>query len=268
MNKSPLLAIKRYGNSNLPNLVLLHGFLGNKDDWCDVVLLLKNHFHCICVDFPGHGDSDNIFLPIPGFESCADLVIQTLKYYAVEQFHLLGYSLGGRIALHIAQIMVQQTPKKLLSLQLESCHPGLLSDSDKYARKKNDQAWAEKLAQLPIKQFLSLWYQQAVFNELTSEQKSELVSLRSQNNADSLLTCYQATSLALQNDMWQLPLLLIDEGITTCFYAGSKDSKFSALAKKWQNLAQIKVISIENLGHNIHKFAPELFSKALINQLM
>ncbi|WP_351125640.1 alpha/beta fold hydrolase, partial [Shewanella sp. T24-MNA-CIBAN-0130] len=61
------------------------------------------------------------------------------------QFHVLGYSLGGRIALHIADDYADS----LLSLTLESAHPGLQDAQQQAARAKSDSIWAKKLQHMP-----------------------------------------------------------------------------------------------------------------------
>lgn len=260
LTKDPLLAASSYGDKSLPTLVLLHGFLGNKDDWQILTVLLQSQFHCLCIDLPGHGDSADIGLPIPGFESCAKHILRYLAHHSIQQFHLIGYSLGGRVALHIAQ----QAPQKLLSLQLESCHPGLLFAADVKMRLSNDRLWAEKLASLPIKTFLELWYQQGVFQDLTNKQRIKLIQQRSNNNSQALTNCYQATSLALQDNLWAIPHLLHQYQVHCQFYVGVNDKKFTELANKWQKTSGISVIVIADAGHNVHLANP----KALADNLM
>ncbi|MEZ9594307.1 2-succinyl-6-hydroxy-2,4-cyclohexadiene-1-carboxylate synthase [Shewanella sp. 10N.261.52.F9] len=247
------------GNANAPAVVFLHGFLGSKDDWSEIILQLKDDFYCISIDLPGHGDNKVISayeLPTPGFNRCAELVAATLSSLNISQFHLVGYSLGGRIALHIAKLY----PEQLLSLVLESCHPGLESKADKIARKQNDSAWANKLSTLPISEFLQLWYQQAVFNNLTTTEQHALVLKRSHNNPLVLANCYQATSLAEQGNLWNIPSQL---KVASHFIAGHQDSKFMALAKRWQEQQPLSLHCINASGHNVHLAAPQPFSNKL-----
>ncbi|GIU40138.1 putative 2-succinyl-6-hydroxy-2,4-cyclohexadiene-1-carboxylate synthase [Shewanella sairae] len=256
-----MLSYRCSGNIDAPAVVFLHGFLGSKGDWNEIISQLQDDFYCICIDLPGHGDNktlncDELQLPTPGFNRCVELIVTTLSLLDIQHYHLVGYSLGGRIALHIAKLY----PEQLLSLVLESCHPGLQSEADKIARKQNDAAWANKLCTLAIADFLTLWYQQAVFSDLTTAEQRSLVLKRSHNNPLALANCYQATSLAEQDELWNIPSRLT---VTSHFIAGHQDSKFMALASRWQQQQPLALHCINASGHNVHLAAPEAFSNKL-----
>ncbi|WP_299802801.1 2-succinyl-6-hydroxy-2,4-cyclohexadiene-1-carboxylate synthase [uncultured Shewanella sp.] len=249
------------GSIGSPAVVFLHGFLGSKEDWQEIIEQLADDFFCVSIDLPGHGgngidDSNSLKLPTPGFIPCAELIHTTLEQLNVSQYHLVGYSLGGRIALHLARLY----PQALLSLTLESCHPGLQELDARTERKANDMAWAQKLQTLPIKDFLALWYQQAVFSDLTKTEREHLIDKRAHNQPLMLGNCYRATSLAEQEDLWDTPSLL---PISSHFIAGHQDHKFMALAKRWQQQQPLLLHSIEASGHNVHLAAPQAFAKQL-----
>ncbi len=255
-----MLALSCYGDKAKPALVMLHGFLGNQADWQSIVVHLTEHFYCVCVDLPGHGQSPTISLLTPGFEQIAEQIQIAIDALAIEKYHLLGYSLGGRIALHLAR----DHADKLLSLCVESCHPGLDSAEEKLLRGKSDLDWSHKLASLPIDEFLSLWYQQGVFAELSIEARQQLINKRSHNNQAGLLSIYLASSLAEQTNLWDLPNLI---KITCHYIVGRHDSKFLALATRWQQVAPINVHAVELAGHNVHLAAPIDYSRKLIQLL-
>ncbi|QIR15881.1 2-succinyl-6-hydroxy-2,4-cyclohexadiene-1-carboxylate synthase [Shewanella aestuarii] len=259
-----MTAINRFGNPDLPAMVFLHGFMGAKDDWQALMPILSQHYHCICLDLPGHG-SNHLPLPTPGFMASAQDIVDKVTQLGYQQFHLVGYSLGGRIALHIAKFY----PKSLLSLTLESAHPGLKTATEKQQRQLSDKQWADKLIHMPLPQFLSQWYQQAVFADLTAQQRQQLIEKRQWNNPQQLQQCYLATSLSLQQDcrdvLSQLPC-------PSFFIAGEHDHKFQALAKDWQqHLAststQLQLSIINGVGHNIHAMQPQVFSDRLLSLL-
>jgi len=258
----------RYGDPSLPTLVLLHGFLGTKADWLPLMPALSQHFHCICLDLPGHGDNQ---AEEPNeakldFDFCVENIRARLNRLnpSPDQFHLYGYSLGGRIALHLAKAY----PQRLLSLNLESCHPGLADPQEKTARTKNDAQWAERLLHLTSKDFLSLWYQQPVFADMTVAKRKALIEHRSAaldlHPKQLLKEVFLATSLARQASMWDVPSQLACE----ChFFVGSQDTKFHALAQEWQLHAPILVHSIHGAGHNIHQAAPEALIATIVKLL-
>ncbi|ABZ74872.1 alpha/beta hydrolase fold [Shewanella halifaxensis HAW-EB4] len=273
-----MLSYRCRGQIGSPAVVLLHGFLGSKEDWNEIIEQLADDFFCISIDLPGHGGhcshnshgdttqasgnnqldftSQSLELPTPGFNRCAELIHTTLEQLNISQYHLVGYSLGGRIALHLARLY----PQALLSLCLESCHPGLQNQADRVARKANDLAWASKLETLSIRDFLSLWYQQAVFSDLTEAERAKLIDKRADNRPLQLLNCYLATSLAEQQDLWDTPSCL---PVDCHFIAGHQDHKFMALAKRWQQQQPLSLHCIEASGHNVHLAAPEAFAEQL-----
>ena len=71
--------------------VFLHGFLGNHNDWKPIADKLP--FHAIALDLPGHGNS-------PFTEDFCAALLQTLA--DLPPFHLIGYSMGGRLAAQFA----------------------------------------------------------------------------------------------------------------------------------------------------------------------
>ncbi len=80
-----------------PRLVLLHGWALNSHVWDDVVPRLASEFTLECVDLPGHGAS--AWAPqITDLDTLADAVAP----YLGAQCHLLGWSLGGTVALRLA----------------------------------------------------------------------------------------------------------------------------------------------------------------------
>ncbi|NMH65054.1 2-succinyl-6-hydroxy-2,4-cyclohexadiene-1-carboxylate synthase [Shewanella salipaludis] len=254
-----MLAMTRHGAGHLPPLVLLHGFLGDRHDWRAMLPLLGRHFHCLCIDLPGHGDSRAVELPTPGLSACAAEIIQSLEARGIGQFHLLGYSLGGRIALQLAK----EFPTRLLSLSLESSHPGLTTAAERAARRESDSLWAERLEHAPIREFLRLWYASPTFAELTPEAREALVARRSHNSSLSLLNCYRATSLALQQDLSSVPAGL---GCPCHYFSGALDRKFSALAADWQSPG-LQWHCLEDAGHNLHLQAATEFGQRLLAAL-
>lgn len=265
-----MLALTRYGDPTLPTLVLLHGFLGNKDDWRGIVPQLSEHFYCLCIDLPGHGDSDQIAVPTPGFDTCVDLIFEALEHENIKQFHLHGYSLGGRIALNLANTLARRPESKsssteLLSLSLESCHPGLKEPEQVALRQHNDNNWADRMITLTMEDFLRQWYQQPVFSELSDFEQLSLIKTRSKNKPMSLYNCYRATSLAQQNDLWHVPAEL---SVACHYYLGERDEKFLALANRWKQVAPVNTHVISEAGHNVHLAAPQQLIQAMTANML
>ncbi|ABM01664.1 2-succinyl-6-hydroxy-2, 4-cyclohexadiene-1-carboxylate synthase [Shewanella amazonensis] len=256
-----------------PCLLLLHGFLGSGSDWDTLAPELEPHFRLLTPDLPGHGSApfDVRFddkaenqpdgKGISPFDKVSLALLDWLAKQDVTEFHLLGYSLGGRLALHLASL----APKRLLSLNLESCHPGLESDSARGERLAADSLWAKRLATEPLPEFLDAWYRQGVFAHLDDNARQALVTRRcaqhQDNNRQALLQMYLATSLANQQDLRAVPANL---PCPVNLYVGEEDNKFTALANQWQQQAGIHVYRIEGAGHNCHAEQPSLFARSLL----
>ncbi len=100
-----------------PTLVLLHGLLGDSHDWAEVIAGLEG-IHCLALDLPGHGQNHHV--QVGSFEVFHHWLVDTLITHGVRHYCLLGYSLGGRLALYHAS----RQPPGLEALWLESAHPG------------------------------------------------------------------------------------------------------------------------------------------------
>ena len=98
-----------------PRLVLLHGWALNSHVWDDVLPALAERFTLDCVDLPGHGSSD--WLPeITDLDSLVGAIAPVLG----DRCHVLGWSLGAMVALHLTArhaahverlVLVAATPK-------------------------------------------------------------------------------------------------------------------------------------------------------------
>jgi len=249
-----LLFSKEQGQAEKPALVFLHGFLGNSDDWTNTIKHLKDNYYCICIDLPGHGRSTACIPPLQdGFAYCHRLIKSTLNALQVKQYTLIGYSLGGRIALDYART---QADTHLQHLILESCHSGLSTAQDKNKRYQQDLNWAKRFTSQSIPQSLAQWYEQAVFSDLSSAQKGLVIKQRSQNDGACVAQMLLATSLCKQTDA--LPFLQSNNAIKLPIYyaVGEKDRKFKALAGKLAEQTKIKVNKFNGAGHNIHQQYP------------
>ncbi len=228
-------------------LVFLHGFLGNHQDWQPVFDKLAQQHTCIALDLPGHGASSHIKAPLDnGFAATSRLIGQTLTELGVNAYILIGYSLGGRIALYHAR----RQPQGIKALVLESSHTGLSSEPEKQQRLLADQNWAKRWSSQAITETLALWYQQGVFDSLTPIQKQSLVNKRKVNQGEALAHMLLATSLGKQDNL--APFLGHTE-LPVYYFCSRQDRKFfqlaSHLSKAHPNL-QIRPFS--EAGHNIH----------------
>lgn len=238
-----------------PTLVLLHGFLGAADDWSALQAQLPK-VQCIALDLPGHGQAKAQCLrqmaDFPGW------LTQQLARRQIRQYHLLGYSLGGRLALQFAA----SHPAGLQSLILENAHPGLSTVADRQLRIQSDARWARRFHRETLPQVLADWYQQPVFQDLSPTEREQLITARSQNSNRALAKILCCCSLARQDDYqgWiktsTLPIL---------YLCGEQDRKFRQIGTQLAAACpQVQLTCLAG-GHNLHRVTPSSMA-AVIRQ--
>lgn len=241
------------GNARLPWLVWLHGFLGAASDWQGIGETLPHRQ--LRIDLPGHGGSASVVTS--GFAETHRLIQRTLQHHGVDRYWLLGYSLGGRLAMYHA---CRRSPG-LCGLVVEGGHPGLMNTQDRRARRIADAQWAARFCHEPLRAVLNDWYQQPVFAALTLSQRAALVTARLDNHASALAAMLTATSLGRQPPL--------HGALSVCrlpfhYLVGEKDTRFQALAR----LANAHYHTIPNAGHNAHRDNPHAVNHCLRSLLL
>lgn len=148
-------------------LVFLHYFGGSALEWQLVINEFAGHYRCVAVDLRGHGDSD---APPTGYAvaDMADDIAQLLTTMTVENFVLIGHSLGGKVALELAS----RQPVGLQSLVLVSPSPPKpepISDADRkdMLETHGQRAAAEKtLAKITAKPLSEMAKEQIIADNL------------------------------------------------------------------------------------------------------
>ena len=128
--------------SGAPTLVLLHGFTGSAANWRDVAPALAQTHRVLAVDLLGHGETD---APADharyAMAHTARDLVDLLTVTVGQPVHLLGYSMGGRLALYTAL----HFGEAVASLILESASPGLRTQVERAERRDRDEALAERI---------------------------------------------------------------------------------------------------------------------------
>ncbi len=242
------------GGVGAPWLVWLHGFLGSGEEWRPFLGDFPG-WSQLWVDLPGHGGSADIVAH--DFNDVSVRLAATLKYHGVARYWLVGYSLGGRLAMYHACLA---RPRGLRGLVVEGGNPGPETPEARRERARSDARWAMRLRSEPLEQVLDDWYRQPVFRHLNASQRAALVALRRHNDPRALAAMLEATSLSRQPYLApQLKTLDIP------FYmlCGEQDAKFRALASR--DALPLRIIP--GAGHNAHRENPRAFSATLTELL-
>ena len=252
------------GEKSKPAVLFLHGFLGNAQDWSDVITFFSDEYWCLAVDLPGHGgtvvngSNENYRM-----ENCANGLVHFLDNLGIDKCNIVAYSMGGRLALY----MVINFPDRFDRVVLESASPGLKTERERQDRWVHDDMLAERLEAGSLKQFLKEWYDQPLFATLKQDKKrfAKLLTDRTNNNkggvATGLATSLRMMGTGVQPSLWdelhkiEARLLLI---------VGEKDDKFKRIAAEMAPKCPRASISIvKDAGHNTHWEKPEEFANQI-----
>ncbi|QHM71786.1 2-succinyl-6-hydroxy-2,4-cyclohexadiene-1-carboxylate synthase [Mixta intestinalis] len=237
-----------------PTLVWLHGFLGSAEEWLTVQQAFPD-WPMLSIDLPGHGGSRS--QRVSGFDALNEQLSATLRHHQTHHYWLIGYSLGGRVAMYYA---CRAALPGLCGLVVEAGHPGLRDERQRQLRLAHDRQWIQRFRDLPLTNVLEAWYRQPLFMDLTEQQRGELVKQRSAGHGPSLAAMLSATSLSHQPNL--LPELHRLR-VPFSYLCGEWDSKFLQLAVE----AQLPLHTVPGAGHNVHRAAPAAFSDRLAQLL-
>ncbi len=237
-----LHALAERGQPGSPWLVFLHGFSGDSQEWRTVGQAFGAYSR-LYIDLPGHGGSAHI--AVNSFADVSHLLKNTLNSYNILKYWLVGYSLGGRMAMFYAS----QPHEGLCGLVVEGGHPGLTDQNQRLLRQRSDAAWAERFRREPLTQVFADWYRQPVFASLDEARRAALVALRSRNNGAALAAMLEATSLAAQPDLRES---LRARDFPFHYLCGERDGKFRAIADELSATTHL----INHAGHNAHRENP------------
>ncbi|BCL38381.1 2-succinyl-6-hydroxy-2,4-cyclohexadiene-1-carboxylate synthase [Nostoc sp. MS1] len=239
-------------NSNKSVILLLHGFIGNIDEFDEAIKLLGDDFSYLRLDLPGHGKTqvlggDEYY----SMEKTAQGLINLLDELKITKCFLVGYSMGGRLALYLTL----HFPELFYQVVLESASPGLPTEVERLERVKRDAQIAKELARSVNKSdfasFLINWYHQPIFGNIKYHPEFEsMLKSRLQNQPIELVKSLQFMGTGSQPSLWkklqdnQVPLLLL---------VGEHDEKFIEINREMAKISQLSKLNIiTDAAHNIH----------------
>lgn len=240
-----------------PALLLLHGFTGSGATWIPHLDAWRG-FTTLAVDLLGHGASDSP--PDPEryrLERCVDDLLALMDRLGVRRAALLGYSMGGRVALRLAL----RAPERLWALVLESTSPGIEDAEERRARRKSDALLTELIEREGVEAFVDRWEALPLFATQARLPASIRQGLRRQRLANSPQGL--ANSLRGMGAGAEEPVLdrLGEVHVPTLLIAGALDEKYSRLARRMSRAiprARLEIVS--EAGHAVHLEQPDVFA--------
>ena len=241
-----------------PPLLLLHGFTGSSESWAGIAESLAGANHVLSIDLLGHGKSER---PASADRYCIEQASRDVTTLAekvgFEQFSLLGYSMGGRLALYVAY----RYPKLIDKLILESASPGIADAADRVERRRLDGDLANRIERNGIDAFVNQWERLPLFASQATAAQSQIASQREQrlrNDPGGLADSLRGMGTGSQPSLWGELAVMTCPALLLC---GELDSKYVGIAREMAGLMPYSRLEIvPGSGHNIHFERPSLFT--------
>lgn len=249
-------------------LVLIHGFTGAPASWDAVVAALPAQtpprvIHRVRV--LGH-DGGPLEVQRPGFQGEVDRIAAELRAARLDAVHLVGYSLGGRLALGL----LATHPELLARVTLIGARNGLPAAdlAARAARRADDARWIARLADgLPA--FVSAWEAQPVLAApgLSAAARARERAIRLAHDPRGLALALATLGLAEMPDQGAALAAGRSRHIPTTLVVGADDARFLALAAELcSHLPHATLRTIAGAGHNVLTQAPAALA-ALLTEL-
>ena len=246
-----------------PPVTLLHGFTQSGRSWQEVISSMPSTLRWVVPDLRGHGETRIR----PGAPCTMDACTADLEllwdHLGIERTHLVGYSMGGRLALHIAV----RRPNRILSLLTIGAHAGLEEEA-REGRRRGDDALAQRIEQDGLEAFINYWTALPLFAGLERRGPSFVAQLRAdrmRNTVAGLAASLRGMGAGQMDPLWN------DLGrvtVPSTFVAGQLDHGYVASARRLAAaVPNGRVEVVLRAGHTVHQERPEAFARVLAAHL-
>jgi 2-succinyl-6-hydroxy-2,4-cyclohexadiene-1-carboxylate synthase len=233
-------------------VVLLHGFAGTGRAWDPVVERLDpERYRALAPDLRGHGGARDA-RPI-----AFDAVVADVLAVAPPRFALCGYSMGGRIALHVALA----APERVERLILVASTAGIDDEAERAARREADERLAAFAEAATIEQFADRWAAQALFAATPPEAARVWREDLLRNDPRALAVVLRGLGAGAMDPLWdRLPELTMPATVL----AGERDGRYVAIAERLvTGLPHAELLIVPGAGHGVPREAPEAIAAAI-----
>jgi len=245
-----------------PPVVALHGFAGDMSTWTQFVGEAKKRYTVVTIDLLGHGGSDApTAVERYRMERAVDDIAAAIRELGFSRACLLGYSMGGRVALAAAA----SHPSAYRSLIIEGASPGLQSPAARARRQRKDEALANLILNEGIEAFTNFWAEQPLFNSqrsLPTHIQDRIRKQRLKSNPIGLANTLRAIGPGAQPSIHEL---LPSLNMPVLCITGVYDRKFTTIARRMCNkLRNGRLEIIPGAGHAAHLEKPRDFNSVVL----
>jgi 2-succinyl-6-hydroxy-2,4-cyclohexadiene-1-carboxylate synthase len=226
-------------------VVLVHGFTQSSRSWGEIAEVLSEGHEVVAIDAPGHGASASVSADLA---AGADMMVEA----APPKADWIGYSMGGRFALHVAL----RHPRSVRKLVLVSTTAGIDDPEQRRARRESDEKLADQVGRDGLEEFVKAWLRQPLFASLP--ETAARIDDRLTGTASGLADSLRLAGAGTQEPLWDR---LGSLGMPVLVVAGSLDAKYTALAQRLVDGvgANADLAIIAGAGHACHLERPTEF---------
>lgn len=239
-------------------IICLHGFSENLSTW---ELLELKGCKLILIDLIGHGKSDKPYgVKYYSLKVILKHLNKIIARLSLKKYSILGYSMGGRLALAYALVY----PNEIDKLILESASYGEVGFLNRLKRRRSDLSLAKSIEENGIGWFNRYWGNLSIFES----QKSLKIDIINEINERRLLNVAHGLSNTLkgtgQGTFPNLKREIVKLSMPILYLSGEYDKKYGKIGKEFEKLnSNVKHIRVNGCGHNTHIEAPKAFIKVL-----
>jgi 2-succinyl-6-hydroxy-2,4-cyclohexadiene-1-carboxylate synthase len=240
-------------------VTLLHGFTQSGRSWRELIGKMPAGYRWIVPDLRGHGETQIWKAASCSMDACTDDLVKLWDDLKVERSHLVGYSMGGRLALHIAA----RRPDRVLSVFTIGAHAGLEEDA-REGRRQGDEALAARIERDGIEAFVNYWGSQPMFAGIERRGPTYAAEVRAErlrNHVAGLACSLRGMGAGAMQPLWD------DLGhleFPCTFVAGQLDHGYVASARKLAaTVPNSRVEIVPRAGHSVHQERPDAVARAL-----
>ncbi|WP_290700457.1 alpha/beta fold hydrolase [Amphritea sp.] len=238
-------------------LIIMHGLFGTQSNWSGQIKALADHFTVYAIDLPNHGRSPHTNRT--SYPLMADNIIELMDQHNLDSAHILGHSMGGKVAMQLAMNNPQRVRKLIIvdiaPVQYPNHHGDVFTGlnavdlNNLKSRGDADKQLSQHVEELSVRQFL-----------LTNLYRTEAKDFAWRMNLPVLEACYDEISKAPTGPAFENPMLFIKGENSDYITTDYRDQILKLFPKADYRL-------IREAGHWPHAEKATVFTKLVLNYL-
>lgn len=233
-------------------VVLLHGFGSSARLWDGVIACLQpERYSPLALDLPGHGACADAAAPVT-FEACVRHVLA----HSPRRFALCGYSMGGRVALHVALA----APERVARLVLVAATAGIEDRAERARRRAHDRRLADEIESGSIEDFVERWRGQAMFAGDPPEVDAAARRLMAHNRPAGVAAALRGIGTGEMRPLWDR---LAELTMPVAVVVGERDPKFRAAGERLAAELPDARLVVAPGGHVLPLECPQALAQAI-----